>query len=340
MGGRLRYPRTLWHRLGAAWVTVLVLAVVAVLGQYLCRGTALAATPPPVIVVTRPGETFANPLSTPVSSLLPGAAAAREAAISNASGQSVAAFTLTLGVSPMVPLVSSPAGLTMRVEDCSAPWRSLSARGCSGSFSSTTTIPLRRVAASGIGLTGLAAARPGGTDYLLVVLALPSSATESLAGETTTLSWSLVSTLLPAAVVVPVVARHHHRAAVPLSPAQMLARALRGPLPKPVVAFSWMLLFGLGLVGGIGVPEVASWMRRFVSHRSFFAAVAAAGALPSLTVSWAVFALIGFALGVVVRVMARSSHRFIWRPSMAEVPRLPSPQAMLTMLRANSGQPK
>ncbi|MHB1509114.1 MAG: hypothetical protein ACYCST_04365 [Acidimicrobiales bacterium] len=70
------------------------------------------------------------------------------------------------------------------------------------------------------------------------------------------------------------------------------------------------------------------------------ATIALAGALPALTVSWAWFALVGFALGIIVRFMARSSHRFIWAPSMAEVPRLPSPQAMLTMLRANSGQPK
>jgi len=318
-----------------------VLAVVAVLGQYLCRGTALASTPSPVVVVTKVGETFANPLSTPIAALMPGTSALREVAIENSSGARVAAFTLELGVSPMVPLVSSRAGLTMRVEDCSVPWHSPASRGCSGIFASTDAVPLRRVAASSIALTGLAAEHPGGTDYLLVVIGLPPSATESLAGETTTLSWSLVATLLPAGFVVSVVVRHHHRDAPGLpTPAQMLARALRGPLPKPVVAFSWVLLFAVGLVGGVGVPEVASWMRRFVSHRFPFAAVGVAAALPSLTVSWAWFALVGCALAIIVRFMARSSHRFIWAPSMAKVSRLPSPQAMLTMLRANSGQPK
>jgi predicted ribosomally synthesized peptide with SipW-like signal peptide len=139
----------------------------------------------------------ANRLSVAASNLVPGDTVQRAVDLTSNSSDPLGSVTLQTSASPSNALTTDPNGLTVKVDKCSVAWtESGVAPAYTYTCGGTTTSILAASAAGGTSaLASLAALSSGtSTDHLLVTLALPSAAGNSLQGLSTTITYSFNGT--------------------------------------------------------------------------------------------------------------------------------------------------
>lgn len=142
-----------------------------------------------------------NRLTVDATKVAAGDTIQRSVDLSNSGSLNLASVTLGLSASPSSTLDSDATnGLQTTLQSCSVPWTEGGTAPaytytCSGSTTSLlSTTPVATLASTPAGLTGLASLTAGGTDHLLVTLALPSGASNSFEGLTSTLTYTFVGT--------------------------------------------------------------------------------------------------------------------------------------------------
>ena len=139
----------------------------------------------------------ANRLTVAASGLVPGDTVQRAVDLTSNSTDPLGSVSLQTSGSPNNALLTDANGLTVKVDKCSAAWtESGTAPAYTYSCSGTSTNIL---AATQVGstssLSGLAALSSGSsTDHLLVTLALPSAATNTLQGLSTSITYAFNGT--------------------------------------------------------------------------------------------------------------------------------------------------
>jgi spore coat-associated protein N len=139
----------------------------------------------------------ANRLAVAATNLVPGDTVQRAVDLTSNSSDPLASVSLQTSASPSNALTTDPNGLTVKVDKCSVAWtESGTAPAYTYTCSGTTTSILAATAAgSTSGLPSLAALTSGSsTDHLLVTLALPSAAGNTLQGLSTTITYSFTGT--------------------------------------------------------------------------------------------------------------------------------------------------
>ena len=121
-----------------------------------------------------------NRLGVDVTALMPGQSAQRSFDLRNDGTQPFGSYTFSTRVTTSSLLdTNATDGLQIRLERCSAPWTESGASPaftytCSGTR--TQVVAPRPIAVSGLALTGMLSAAPGGVDHLLLTETLPSTA--------------------------------------------------------------------------------------------------------------------------------------------------------------------
>ena len=135
-----------------------------------------------------------NRLSVAASGAVPGDTIQRAVTLTNSGDQNLASITLTTAASPSSKLDTDAVhGLQMKIDGCSVPWTEA---GASPSFTYTCTgattvvLPSRGVTGSAMPLTGLASVTAAQTDYLRVMMSVPTSADNTFQGLNSTMSFS------------------------------------------------------------------------------------------------------------------------------------------------------
>jgi len=144
----------------------------------------------------------ANRLSVAASNLVPGDTVQRAVDLTSNSSDPLGSVSLQTSAAPGNALTTDPNGLTVKVDKCSVAWtESGVAPAYTYTCGGTTTSILAATAAGGTAsLSSLAALSSGSsTDHLLVTLALPSAAGNSLQGLSTTITYSFTGTQRAAA---------------------------------------------------------------------------------------------------------------------------------------------
>jgi hypothetical protein len=150
------------------------------------------------------GSSTGDALTVGASNLAPGDTVERAATLNNGGSLPLANITLTVAPSASNALVTDATdGLQFEVQSCPSAWSStaLSDGGwsytCSGT--PTTVVASEAVASisSPINLTGLNSAAPGGTDYLMATLTLPTSAPNSFQGLSNSLTYTFTGVQQP-----------------------------------------------------------------------------------------------------------------------------------------------
>jgi len=144
----------------------------------------------------------ANRLSVAASNLVPGDTVQRAVDLTSNSSDPLGSVTLQTSAAPSNALTTDANGLTVKVDKCSVAWtESGTAPAYTYTCSGTTTSILAASAAGNTStLSSLAALSSGSsTDHLLVTLALPSAAGNSLQGLSTTITYSFNGTQRAAA---------------------------------------------------------------------------------------------------------------------------------------------
>jgi spore coat-associated protein N len=139
----------------------------------------------------------ANRLAVAATNLVPGDTVQRAVDLTSNSSDPLGSVTLQTSASPSNALTTDANGLTVKVDKCSVAWtESGTAPAYTYTCSGTTTSILAATAAgSTSGLPSLAALTSGSsTDHLLVTLALPSAAGNTLQGLSTTITYSFTGT--------------------------------------------------------------------------------------------------------------------------------------------------
>jgi spore coat-associated protein N len=139
----------------------------------------------------------ANRLTVAASGLVPGDTVQRAVDLTSASTDPLGSVSLVTAGAPSNALITDTNGLTVKVDKCSNPWTETGASPafvytCSGTNTSV-------LAAAAVGntasLSGLAALSTGAsTDHLLVTLALPAAATNTLQGLSTSITYTFNGT--------------------------------------------------------------------------------------------------------------------------------------------------
>jgi spore coat-associated protein N len=139
----------------------------------------------------------ANRLTVAASGLVPGDTVQRAVDLTSGSTDSLGSVSLQTAGSPNNALLTDANGLTVKVDKCSVAWTESGTAPaytytCSGTSSSV-------LAAAAVGntssLSGLAALSTGtSTDHLLVTLALPTAATNTLQGLSTSITYAFNGT--------------------------------------------------------------------------------------------------------------------------------------------------
>jgi predicted ribosomally synthesized peptide with SipW-like signal peptide len=139
----------------------------------------------------------ANRLTVAASGLVPGDTVQRAVDLTSASTDPLGSVSLQTSGSPSNALITDANGLTVKIDKCSVAWtESGTAPAYTYTCSGTTTSVL---AAAPVGntasLSGLAALSAGtSTDRLLVTLTLPSAATNTLQGLSTSITYAFNGT--------------------------------------------------------------------------------------------------------------------------------------------------
>lgn len=139
-----------------------------------------------------------NRLTVGASNIAPGDTIQRQVALSDTGNIPLASIGLTTTASPSSLLdTETTNGLQLQIQSCSAAWTEAGTAPaytytCSGT--ATTVLASRPVIGSNIALPGLAALSPGGVDHLLVTLSLPSSATNAMQNQSSTITYTFLGT--------------------------------------------------------------------------------------------------------------------------------------------------
>ena len=139
----------------------------------------------------------ANRLTVAASGLVPGDTVQRAVDLTSASTDPLGSVSLQTSGAPNNALLTDANGLTVKVDKCSSAWtESGTAPAYTYTCSGTSTSIL---AAGAVGntaaLSGLAALSSGSsTDHLLVTLALPAAATNTLQGLSTSITYAFNGT--------------------------------------------------------------------------------------------------------------------------------------------------
>jgi spore coat-associated protein N len=139
----------------------------------------------------------ANRLAVAASNLVPGDTVQRAVDLTSTSSDPLGSVSLQTSASPSNALSTDPNGLTVKIDKCSVAWtESGTAPAYTYTCSGTTTSILAATAAGTTSsLASLAALTSGSsTDRLLVTLALPSAATNTLQGLSTTITYAFTGT--------------------------------------------------------------------------------------------------------------------------------------------------
>lgn len=142
--------------------------------------------------------TATNRLTVGASNIVPGDTIQRQLQLSNTGTDSLASIALTTTASPSSLLdTDTTNGLQMGVQSCSTAWTEAGTSPaytytCSGTTS--TVLASRAVIGSNLTLPGLNSLAPNGVDHLLVTLTLPSSATNAMQNQSSTISFSFLGT--------------------------------------------------------------------------------------------------------------------------------------------------
>jgi spore coat-associated protein N len=139
----------------------------------------------------------ANRLAVAATNLVPGDTVQRAVDLTSNSSDPLGSVSLQTSASPSNALTTDPNGLTVKVDKCSVAWtESGTAPAYTYTCSGTTTSILAATAAgSTSSLPSLAALTSGSsTDHLVVTLALPSAAGNTLQGLSTTITYSFTGT--------------------------------------------------------------------------------------------------------------------------------------------------
>jgi len=144
----------------------------------------------------------ANRLSVTAGNLVPGDTVQRAVDLTSNSSDPLGSVSLQTSAAPSNALTTDPNGLTVKVDKCSVAWtESGTAPAYTYTCGGTTTSILAATAAGNTAsLSSLAALTSGSsTDHLLVTLALPTAAGNSLQGLSTTITYSFNGTQRAAA---------------------------------------------------------------------------------------------------------------------------------------------
>ena len=139
----------------------------------------------------------ANRLAVAASNLVPGDTVQRAVDLTSTSSDPLGSASLQTTAAPSNALTTDTNGLTIKVDKCSVAWtESGTAPAYTYTCSGTTTSILAATAAGNTSaLPSLAALTSGSsTDHLLVTLALPSAATNTLQGLSTTITYAFSGT--------------------------------------------------------------------------------------------------------------------------------------------------
>jgi hypothetical protein len=131
-------------------------------------------------------NTAANRLNLPATGLVPGDAVQRAVVLTNSGTQDLSTLSLTTAATTSSKLdTDATGGLQLSVESCSVPWTEA---GSSPAFTYTcggttkTVLATRPAIGTGVALGALASLQAGGTDHLVVRLALPAAADNTFQG--------------------------------------------------------------------------------------------------------------------------------------------------------------
>jgi spore coat-associated protein N len=144
----------------------------------------------------------ANRLAVAATNLVPGDTVQRAVDLTSNSSDPLGSVTLQTSAAPSNALTTDSNGLTVKVDKCSVAWTESGTAPaytytCGGT---TTSILAASPAGNTSTLSSLAALSSGSsTDHLLVTLALPTAAGNSLQGLSTTITYSFNGTQRAAA---------------------------------------------------------------------------------------------------------------------------------------------
>ena len=141
--------------------------------------------------------TSANRLDVAATGLVAGDTVERAVDLMNSGNTNLSSITLdTVASASSLLDTDTINGLQTVIDSCSAPWTeggSFPAYTYTCSGSSTVVAPSMPAVVTGLALTGLASASPGGVDHLRVVVTLPSSANNSFQGLTSQLDYTFTA---------------------------------------------------------------------------------------------------------------------------------------------------
>lgn len=139
----------------------------------------------------------ANRLTVAASGLVPGDTVQRAVDLTSASTDPLGSVSLVTSGSPSNALTTDPNGLTVKIDKCSNAWTEAGTAPaytytCTGT---NTSILAATAVGSTSNLPSLAALSTGtSTDHLLVTLALPTAATNTLQGLSTSITYAFNGT--------------------------------------------------------------------------------------------------------------------------------------------------
>jgi spore coat-associated protein N len=139
----------------------------------------------------------ANRLTVAASGLVPGDTVQRAVDLTSSSTDALGSVSLQITGSPNNALLTDANGLTVKVDKCSVAWtESGTAPAYTYTCGGTNTSVLAAAAVGNTSsLSGLAALASGSsTDHLLVTLALPTAATNTLQGLSTSITYAFNGT--------------------------------------------------------------------------------------------------------------------------------------------------
>ena len=160
--------------------------------------TATGVTAGTVTIALGTAGTADNRLSIAATGLVPTDTVQRAVTLSNTGNQDLASLTLTTTASPSSLLdTDATNGLQIKVDRCSVAWTET---GTSAPFTytcSTGAVPViasRPVIGSAVSLPSSPALTAGGNDRLVATLTLPSTASNTFQGLTSTINFTVVAT--------------------------------------------------------------------------------------------------------------------------------------------------
>lgn len=182
-------------------------ATVAGLGTFGAFTSTTSASSPvtsgTVVIALGTAGTATNRLTVGATGLVPGDTVQRAFQLSNTGNQALSTLTLTTTASPSSLLdTDATNGLQLTVQSCSTAWTEAGTNPaytytCGGTV--TSVLASRPVVGANVALPGLASLAVGGTDNLMATLTLPTAASNTLQGLSSTVSFSFTGSQRTAA---------------------------------------------------------------------------------------------------------------------------------------------